>query len=213
MNWITVVDKLASTTPICLIILIIILIILVKNTKHKCLQVTKTMLSSLWSREGAGLTPCFAHLWHRLPLPWSRLQAAPGEMTHTRTHIYIKNNNKSDPIKWHVSSRDGHWCVRKSIQRAWFVPVSRLMSDLIPPLLQMVTLLAGIWANSPRAPTTFTSTSSGWSISRPTRLSKVLYSWNLRVLRGDGGGGQGISPTASQSFIITTALCRTSTVC
>lgn len=49
----------------------------------------------------------------------------------------------------------------KLIQHAWFVPVSRLTSDLMPPHLRMATLLAVIWANSPRAPTTFTNTSSG----------------------------------------------------
>lgn len=56
------------------------------------------------------------------------------------------------------------------------------MRSLMPPHLWMFTLFAGIWANSPRAPTTFTSTSSGWSVSRPTRVSKAPYSWNLSVV-------------------------------
>lgn len=56
------------------------------------------------------------------------------------------------------------------------------MSSLMPPHLWMFTLFAGIWANSPRAPTTFTSTSSGWSVSRPTRVSKAPYSWNLSAV-------------------------------
>lgn len=68
-------------------------------------------------------------------------------------------------------------------RRAWLVPVSRLTKGLIPPLLRMVARFSDIWAHSPRAPTTLTSTSSGWSVSRRTRISSALYSWNLERKR------------------------------
>lgn len=64
-------------------------------------------------------------------------------------------------------------------RRAWLVPVSRLTKGLIPPLLRMMARFSDFWAHSPRAPTTLTSTSSGWSVSRRTRISSALYSWNL----------------------------------
>ena len=43
-------------------------------------------------------------------------------------------------------------------KRAWFVLVSRFTSEGMPPALRMVVLLAGIWAHSPRAPTTLIKT-------------------------------------------------------
>lgn len=61
----------------------------------------------------------------------------------------------------------------------WFGLVSNLTSGLMPPNSRMAALLAGIWANSDRAPTTLTKTSSGWLVSRFTKISKALYSWNL----------------------------------
>lgn len=64
-------------------------------------------------------------------------------------------------------------------RRAWLVPVSRLTKGLIPLLLRMMARFSDFWAHSPRAPTTLTSTSSGWSVSRRTRISSALYSWNL----------------------------------
>lgn len=65
-------------------------------------------------------------------------------------------------------------------RRAWLVPISRLTSGWIPPHLRIVARFSGICAHSPKAPTTLTSTSSGWSLRRLTRVSKALYSWNLR---------------------------------
>lgn len=123
------------------------------------------------------LTPCYPYLWHRHPLSLSHSQEVPGQMTHIKANAWI---NIETCFK-HEMTLTYHY----KIQHAWFVPVSRLTSGLMPPHLRVVALLAGIWANSPRAPTTLTSTSSGWSVSRPTRISKVLYSWNLpRVRRG-----------------------------
>lgn len=70
-------------------------------------------------------------------------------------------------------------CGKHKICRALLVSVSRLIRCLTPPHFLMVTLLAGILANSPKAPTTLTNTSSGWSNRRPTRVVVVSYSWNL----------------------------------
>lgn len=64
-------------------------------------------------------------------------------------------------------------------RRAWLVPVSKLTKGWIPLLLRMVARFSDIWPHSPKAPTTLISTSSGWSLSRPTRVSSALYSWNL----------------------------------
>ncbi len=64
-------------------------------------------------------------------------------------------------------------------RRAWLVPVSKLTKGWIPLLLRMVPRFSDIWPHSPKAPNTLTSTSSGWPLSRPTRVSSALYSWNL----------------------------------
>ena len=48
-------------------------------------------------------------------------------------------------------------------KRAWFVLVSRFTSEGMPPALRMVVLLAGIWAHSPKAPTTLIKTCA-WKI-------------------------------------------------
>lgn len=55
------------------------------------------------------------------------------------------------------------------------------MSSLMPPHRWMLALLAGISANSPKAPTTLIRTSTGWSVNKPTRISKAPHSWNLQT--------------------------------
>jgi hypothetical protein len=42
--------------------------------------------------------------------------------------------------------------------KAWLVPVSKLTSGEIPPAFLIAALFGGSLANSPKAPTTFTST-------------------------------------------------------
>lgn len=83
--------------------------------------------------------------------------------------------------KWHNTlNAVAHKRVGKhAILHALLVSLSRLIRYLMPPHFRMVALLAGILANSPKAPTTLTSTFSGWSDRRPTRVVKVSYSWNL----------------------------------
>ena len=64
---------------------------------------------------------------------------------------------------------------------AWFVPVSRLTRDGIPPDFLMTIRLAGCCAHCPSAPTTVTRTSSGWLFSKLTNLSMVFNSSNLYI--------------------------------
>lgn len=111
------------------------------------------------TQEKGRLTPCSPCLWHRHPLPWLHSKAAPDPKT---------TQHMNSVPHWHAGNH--------RILHALLVSVSRFIRYLMPPHFRMVTLLAGILANSPRAPTTLTSTSSGCSDRRPTRVLKVSYS-------------------------------------
>lgn len=64
---------------------------------------------------------------------------------------------------------------------AWFVPVKSWTNDGIPPDFRITIRFSGSWAHSPKAPTTLTRTSSGWSLSKATNCSIAFNSWNLKL--------------------------------
>ena len=75
--------------------------------------------------------------------------------------------------------------------RAWFIPTRRFTRGWMPPHLRTMTLFSCSWQHSPSAPTTFTSTSSGWSVRSPTKVSMALYSRNLSSPQAKEGRKEG----------------------
>lgn len=63
---------------------------------------------------------------------------------------------------------------------AWFIPTRRFTRGWMPPHFRTMTWFSYSWQHSPKAPTTFTRTSSGWSVKSPTSVSMALYSRNLQ---------------------------------
>lgn len=75
-------------------------------------------------------------------------------------------------------------------RRAWFIPTRRFTSGWMPPHFRTMTRFSYSWQHSPSAPTTFTRTSSGWSVKSPTKVSMALYSRNLNSSQEKEVGGK-----------------------